>query len=91
MAMISTANEYGKVKRLASRKLMGTVKCFNPPSVPHGKFRHCKDASKMHCTGFFAFNFSTSRLILGTGTWADSSIPYLDLKVPCDAVPGLVG
>ncbi|GFT36129.1 hypothetical protein TNCV_3778441 [Trichonephila clavipes] len=25
------------------------------PSVPHGKFRHCKDASKMHCTGFFAF------------------------------------
>ncbi|GFV01975.1 hypothetical protein TNCV_4979231 [Trichonephila clavipes] len=34
---------------------------------------------------------TTSRLILGTGTWADSSIPYLDLKVPSDAVPGLVG
>ncbi|GFW22116.1 hypothetical protein TNCV_1632461 [Trichonephila clavipes] len=28
--------------------------------------------------------------ILGTGTWTDSSIPYLDLRVPCDGVPGSV-
>ncbi|GFV24115.1 uncharacterized protein TNCV_3533911 [Trichonephila clavipes] len=32
----------------------------------------------------------TSDFILGTGTWTDSSIPYLDLRVPCDAVPGSV-
>ncbi|GFY23431.1 hypothetical protein TNCV_3941241 [Trichonephila clavipes] len=38
---------------------------------------------------------STTRLpsptfILGTGTWTDSSIPYLDLRVPCAVVLGSV-
>ncbi|GFS64419.1 hypothetical protein TNCV_3955861 [Trichonephila clavipes] len=34
--------------------------------------------------------FRLPTFILGTGTWTDSSIPYLDLSVPCAVIPGSV-
>ncbi|GFU90694.1 hypothetical protein TNCV_5140001 [Trichonephila clavipes] len=69
-------------KSFESRKHFTTDLCPEIRTLPWSKFTAVLTPTTLKK------NF---RLILGTGIWADSSIPYLDLKVPCDVVPGLVG